>query len=284
MVNAAPTALVFGEMLFDCYAEGHFLGGAPLNFAWGLRQFGFSVGMVSAVGRDTLGAEILEFLQHADIDATHVLTGNAPTGTARVVQVDGEPQFTVQTNVAWDAIQLSLPMVYPELVYWGTAAQNTITNRATVREILSLSPRHRFFDMNLRQHYYSDELILNDLQNATIIKFNEHEWGIIKKITSSTSPADLLKLFDIKVVAVTLGSKGAELYNCSGVVRATAPHALVVNTTGAGDAFSAALAAGVLRGAAPPQILATACDAGAAVVAHQGAHVQFPVHIVEAFK
>lgn len=158
-----PTALVFGEMLFDCYEDGRRLGGAPLNFAWGLRQFDFSVGMVSAVGGDILGKELLEFLQHSDIDATHVSCGKSPTGTARVRQVDGEPQFTVETDVAWGAIKLSDPVATPDLVYWGTAAQNTAGNRAVLRQLIDLCPKHRFFDMNLRQHGYSDEHIINDL-------------------------------------------------------------------------------------------------------------------------
>jgi fructokinase len=274
-------ALAFGEVLFDCFPDRRCLGGAPLNFAWNLRQFGFRVAMVSAVGRDALGAEIRGFLDRAGIEAGWIAEHPEPTGTVDIRLTGGEPDFTINAGVAWDRIELpSLPDERPGMVYFGTVAQRTACNRATLRRLLDRRPRHRFFDMNLRQRYYTDDLILAGLRDATILKCNEAEWEVLRRITGQEKPGRLLERFPLEALALTRGVDGAELHTPEGMLRAATPRVPVVDTVGAGDAFSAALAAGILRGCAPAVLLEAACAAGAAVVQHPGAQIRLPDEII----
>ena len=280
-----PLSYSFGEVLFDCFEYGNCLGGAPLNFAWNLRQFGFPVAMVSAVGRDTFGGEILKFLDRAGIDRTWVTERPEPTGTVDVHLVHGEPDFTINEGVAWDHIEVSSkPDPTPALLYFGTVAQRSESNRNALRLLLDCNPRHRFFDINLRQRYYSDTVILDSLQHATILKLNEMEWEVVSRVTQQETPEDLLERFGLKAIALTQGEHGAELYVQEASFYAEPPTVSVVDTVGAGDAFSAVLAAGMMRDADPALILDTACAAGAAVVQQSGAHVALPDKVLKAFE
>ncbi|MBI4553161.1 MAG: carbohydrate kinase [Candidatus Latescibacteria bacterium] len=276
--------LSFGEALFDCFEDRRCLGGAPLNFAWNLRQFGFPVAVVSAVGPDRLGVEILQFLDRAGLDRTWITCRPEPTGTVDVRLVDGEPDFTINEHVAWDRIEVSVPLsLRPSLLYFGTVAQRTAHNQTALSRLLDLNPPHRLFDINLRQHYYSAAIVLDGLRHATILKLNQSEWDTIRQITAHDTPAEALERFHLDMIALTRGAEGAELYVPDGVFKAHPPPVTVVDTVGAGDAFSAALAAGVLSRADPATILDVACAAGAAVVRQPGAHVTLPDEVVTAF-
>lgn len=264
-------SLAFGEILFDCFEDRSLLGGAPLNFAWNLRQFGLPVGMVSAVGHDARGADIRSFLSTADIDARYVCEDTSPTGTVSVELDRGEPQFTIHSNVAWDHI--TLPDVLPErldLLYFGTVAQRSEANRVALDRLLCIPTGLRLFDVNLRQQYYTEERLLASLAAATVVKFNESEWEILRQLTTARTPFELLNRFDLTVVAFTRGAAGATLYTRDGFFDEPAQLVNIVDTVGAGDAFCAALAAGLLRGKAPDLVLRTACAAGAQAVQSPG--------------
>ena len=259
----------FCEIVFDRIAEVAHLGGAPLNFACYLRQFGVSVALVSAVGRDELGETAIRALTAADVDTTWVASRPQPTGTADVTLVDGDPEFEVAEGSAWEHIPPpgDLTWARPVLLYFGTVAQKTQTNRATLDSLCSSSPRHVFLDINLRPGLHSPEMVLRSLDMATILKMNETEWQVVRSVTSQDTLAGLLESYGLELIALTRGSKGAELHTPSGT------HAIggrklarVVDQVGAGDAFSAALAAGVIRGADPDHALRVAADAGAAAV------------------
>ena len=276
----------FGEIVFDRIAEVAHLGGAPLNFACYLRQFGVSVALVSAVGRDELGETAIRALTAADVDTTWVASRPQPTGTADVTLVDGDPEFEVAEGSAWEHIPPpgDLTWARPVLLYFGTVAQKTQTNRATLDSLCSSSPRHVFLDINLRPGLHSPEMVLRSLDMATILKMNETEWQVVRSVTSQDTLAGLLESYGLELIALTRGSKGAELHTPSGT------HAIggrklarVVDQVGAGDAFSAALAAGVIRGADPDHALRVAADAGAAAVQGRGAVVDLPDSLKRTF-
>ena len=283
--GGSPEAVSFGEIVFDLLEGEAHLGGAPLNFAFYLRQLGVSVALVSAVGRDALGERAVGSLAAAGIDTTWVESGTRPTGTVDVKLVDGEPQFTVSDGAAWEAIRIGgdLAGLRPELLYFGTVALKTATNRATIRTLLSLGPRHVLLDLNLRPGQYSLDLVTAALDMATIVKMNQEEWQIVREITSRETPTGLMESFGLEMIALTRGPMPAKLYvsgeeHVEDVARVT-----VADTIGAGDAFSAALAAGVIRGAPPGDVLRIACRAGAAAVEGSGALVDLPAELRSVF-
>ncbi|MDH3453309.1 MAG: PfkB family carbohydrate kinase [Gammaproteobacteria bacterium] len=277
-------SLAFGEVLFDRFKGQDVLGGAPLNFAWHLRQFGHRTAMVSAVGKDQLGAEARTFLTQADIDQSQVADRPEATGTVDVSLEGGEPTYVIHENVAWDHIELrDAALEQPDLVYFGTLAQRTEGNRETLRKLLATAPRHRLCDINLRVPFHSDSVVLDSLHQATIVKLNDAEWPIVQQLTRLPTPIQLLDRFDLEMVAMTRGEAGAVLYFKDEIRSASASSVPVVDTVGAGDAFCAALAAGTLADADPVTILAVACDAGAAIVQQRGGQGQLPDAVTRAY-
>ena len=283
--GAGPEVVSFGEIVFDLFEGEAHLGGAPLNFAFYLRQLRVSVALVSAVGRDVLGERALRSLAAAGVDAIWVESGPRPTGTVDVSLVDGEPQFTVNDGAAWEAIRFDrdLADLRPTLLYFGTVALKTSTNRATLRTLGSLGPRHVLLDLNLRPGRYSVDLVMAALDMATIVKMNEEEWRIVREMTSQESLAGLMEDFGLEMIALTRGPMPAELYVSGEEHVEEVPEVTVVDTIGAGDAFSAALAAGVIRGAPPRDVLRAACRTGAAAVEGSGALVNLPSELRNAF-
>ena len=283
--GAGPEVVSFGEIVFDLLEGEAHLGGAPLNFAFYLRQLGVSVALVSAVGRDVLGERALRSLAAAGVDAIWVKSGPRPTGTVDVSLVDGEPQFTVNDGAAWEAIRFdrNLADLRPTLLYFGTVALKTSTNRATLRTLGSLGPRHVLLDLNLRPGRYSVDLVMAALDMATIVKMNEEEWRIVREMTSQESLAGLMEDFGLEMIALTRGPMPAELYVSGEEHVEEVPEVTVVDTIGAGDAFSAAVAAGVIRGAPPRDVLRAACRTGAAAVEGSGALVNLPSELRNAF-
>ena len=189
MDKANFSCLVFGEILYDRFPDRTCLGGAALNFAWNLRQLGFPVAMISAVGRDDLGQQARDFLTRADIDQQWVAARDEPTGTVDVFLQDGQPSYTIRSGVAWDYIETMPPLDQPpDLIYYGTAAQRSPANRPGLEHLLAANPRHRFFDVNLRQDAYAEETVLFGLEAATIVKLNDDEWEQVRKSRQSPTP------------------------------------------------------------------------------------------------
>ena len=283
--GTSPETVSFGEIVFDLFEGEAHLGGAPLNFAFYLRQFGVSVALVSAVGRDALGERALRSLAAAGIDTTWVESGTRPTGTVDVSLVDGEPRFTVSDGAAWEAIRFDCDLadLRPTLLYFGTVALKTAANRATLPTLGSLGPRHILLDLNLRPGQYSLDLVTAALDMATIVKMNEEEWQIVREMTSRETPAGLMESFGLEMIALTRGSMGAKLYVSGEEYVEEVPKVTVADTIGAGDAFSAALAAGVIRGAPPRDVLRAACRTGAAAVEGPGALVDLPAELRNVF-
>ena len=280
-----PKTISFGEILFDQIDDDYHLGGAPLNFAYYLHQFDIPVALVSAIGDDRLGNIVRNRLGDSGIESTWVVTRPEPTGTAKVTLVSGTPEFSITEGCAWEHIDVSndLLKIEPSLLYVGTVAQKTAVNRFSLDVLCSLNPRHIFADINLRPNLYSPKLVLDTLQQATILKLNESEWNFVEAITSLHTPHELLDNFNLEIVAVTYGSNGAELYVPGRRFVTTGDAKSVVDPVGAGDAFAAALAAGIIQGANLEYTLNVACQTGAEVVQSRGSLVNISEDLRSAF-
>ena len=274
----------FGEVLLDCFEKKRLIGGAPLNFAWNLNQFGLPVSIVSAIGRDDDGLRLRQFVREAGIDASYLMETTAPTGTVTVTVTDGEPEFLIDENAAWDHIDSDFSSLScPGVVYFGTLAQRSKPNRHSLSKLLGRGAELSFFDVKLRQQFYTDDMLLSGMKAADIVKFNEEEWEVAQHVTGEGTLEGLLETYELQAVACTLGKRGAILVSRQGRYEAPAEEIPVVDTVGAGDAFSAALAAGWMRSADSAFILRTACAAGKAVVQHAGGQIRLPEHVASAF-
>ena len=273
MSAAPPTAFSFGETLVDIFPDHRAIGGGALNFAWYLAALGLPVAMVSAVGPDDFGAQIRQFLATAGVDVSYIIERPEPTGTVDVWIADGEPVFRINDS-AWDHIDLArTPEAPPELVYFGTVAQRTPDNRRALAKILSLNPRHRFYDVNLRPGYYTTELLEPLLRETTILKLTDEEFEIIGDWARMKTVEALMERYEIATVALTKGERGADLFVDGSVYSHPGLSVKVADVVGAGDAFSGVLGAGILLGSDPERSLEAACIAGANVVQHPSAHI-----------
>jgi len=285
MTYRTPRAVCFGEILFDRFADADYPGGAPLNFAWYLCQFGVSVAMVSAVGRDSLGDTAIALLERAGIEARWVGRRPEPTGIATVSLSDGQPTYEFTQDAAWDYIEPPLaPTLAGELVYFGTLAQRSAANRASLARVLASPFRHRVFDVNLRPGCYSDEIIADGIARASVVNMNRDEWSVIRRVAGLETPAQLVERFGLAAAVVTMGSDGAELHTPGQAFRARGAPVLPADTVGAGDAFCAVMAAAAIRGIGLGRALPVACDAGAFVASRRGAQVDLPAGLRAAFE
>ena len=280
-----PKTISFGEILFDQIDDDYHLGGAPLNFAYYLHQFNIPVALVSAIGDDRLGSIVRNRLGDSGIESTWVVTRPEPTGTAKVTLVAGTPEFSITEECAWEHIGVprDLLEIEPSLIYFGTVAQKTAANRYSLDTLCSLNPRHKFADINLRPNLYSPELVLDTLQQATILKMSESEWHFVEEVTSLHNPHELLDNLNLEIVALTHGHNGAELYVPGKKFVTMGEAKSVIDSVGAGDAFAAALATGIIQGADLGYTLRVACRAGAEVVQSRGALVNISEDLRRAF-
>jgi fructokinase len=204
-----------------------------------------------------------------------------PTGT---VNVHADGSFDIVRNVAWESIQIpeSLPKRF-DMLYFGTSAQSSQNNRVTLEKLLKYNPRHVFLDLNLRKNCYTKEIIIRSLEAATILKMNSVEWNMIRELYPTTSIEDLMNMHDLEMIALTHGKKGASIY-IPGDTREYRPSPVkTIDATGAGDAFSAVLASGILIKANITNVLASACHAGANTVSKKGAMTPLPTNIKNGF-
>lgn len=248
----------FGEILYDVYPERELLGGAPFNFLYHIRALTGSGTIISRIGNDDRGSAIREFLnRHAigqeflQIDLHH------PTGTAVVALSDaGIPSFTITEESAYDFIEQTpdadAALTNCEMLYFGTLAQRSEVSRSTLYA-LSQNAARCFFDVNLRQEYYSTEVLQRSLVLADIVKLNAEELHTIHSLFFSApysldrSASELLSHFSLTHLAVTLGEDGSWIYTPEShdFHRTTVPH--VRDTVGAGDAFAAMMCLGIMR-------------------------------------
>ena len=278
--------LVIGEILFDIFPQYERLGGAPFNFAYHMKNLGFPVRFVSRVGRDQNGAKILDRISAAGFDPADIQRDpSRPTGTVRVALDEmGVPTFHIVTDVAYDAIAYhhehhANMLASSEMLYFGTLARRTGDGRDQIGRFLEHKPPGciALCDINLRTGCYDAQSIQSSLKYADILKLNMQELQECLRVagigTDASDAVDrLMTAYNIETLALTNGDRGSELHTAKGVVRtASQPVKSMADTVGAGDAYAAMLAAGILRGCKPQQTLARATAFAADICAIEGA-------------
>lgn len=245
--------LAIGELLWDLLPSGKEIGGAPANCCFRLSQLGVRARMATRIGEDSLGNELASILAHRGFDLSLVQRDpSLPTGTVDVrLSADGSPDFTINTGVAYDALQASPELLSAAaesaLLCFGTLIQRTRAAQAAVLELLKVAPQAtRFLDINLRKDCYSRDTIGASLEHATILKLNSGEVDTVARLlglgvsTERARVAELLNLFELECVLVTRGAHGVFALHRSGE-EADLPGipVAVADTVGSGDSFSA---------------------------------------------
>ncbi len=249
-----------GEILWDLLPDGKKLGGAPANFAYHAQALGAQSFVITAVGDDSLGKEIVDQLNDIHLETNYIEISHIhPTGTVEVkLDKYGKPDFIIHNDVAWDYISFSQTVddLAGELgaVCFGSLAQRSEISRNSIREMIEATPDQclRIFDINLRQNYYNFEIINESLSLANCFKLNEDEFPIVANMFSiSGSEQEILNeflyRFDLRIIALTKGKEGSVLHTREESSFLKSTEVEVVDTVGAGDAFTADLGLGLLR-------------------------------------
>jgi fructokinase len=279
-----------GEMLWDLFPEGRQMGGAPANFAYITSLLGNRGIAASRLGQDDLGREAMNRLTDLGLETTFLQEdAEHPTGTVRVkVDEHGQPCFEISQSVAWDYLewtpQWESLAAQADAVCFGSLAQRSPRSQATIQNFLQATRPQclRVFDVNLRQKFYSAEIISASMKAASIVKLNHEELPKIMRLLASSetfagagseesSARRLLDLYQLQLVCVTRGDHGSLLVR--GKVCDAHPgfRVKVADTVGAGDAFTAALVHEYLRGASLAEMNETANQIGAWVASESGA-------------
>src|SRR5271170_2684212 len=273
-----------GELLWDLFPAGAQLGGAPANFAYIASLLGDEGIPASRLGQDSLGTDAIRRLGELGLSTEFIQKdADHPTGTVKVeVDRTGQPRFEVAESVAWDFLewtpQWQKLAEQADAVCFGSLAQRSEHSRATIRRFLPALRKSavRVFDVNLRQDFYSMDVLAESMKLATIVKLNHEELPKIMrlfKLQTSGEEASARQLLshEVKLVCVTRGSRGSLLVSADECSEHPGFKVKVVDTVGAGDAFTAALVHGYLRGTSLAQINETANRVGAWVASQSGA-------------
>lgn len=268
-----------GEILWDMLPSGKMLGGAPANFAYHASQAGHKAVVVSAVGNDQPGDEIISVLNSHNI-CHEIQRTPLPTGTVSVTLSDnGIPTYEITRDTAWDNIsfspQLARMASLCRAVCFGTLAQRSALSRETILSFVKATPADclKVFDINLRQHFYSAEIIEQSLHLCDTLKINDDELITITALLSlGNNPChEIMQRYNIATVIVTCGIYGSYIHTADDSSFLPTPRVKVADTVGAGDAFTAAFITSVLNGDDIATAHRHAVDLSALVCTHTGA-------------
>lgn len=280
------TVIGMGEVLWDMLPTGKVLGGAPVNFAYHASQLGAMGVAISAVGDDELGREIMNTVDEKEIKNC-IAVNNYPTSTVGVTLKEGKPEYTIYENVAWDFIEL-LPEAIQVLkeadaICFGTLAQRSWNSREAIQAALKLVPKTclKVYDINLRQKYYSKELIQESLQVANVFKINDDEVELFKELfgfegTETEVCQKIKETYWLNYLALTKGESGSYLFGKDEVLYLPTPVVSVEDTVGAGDSFTSAMVMGILNKRPLKEIHQKAVEISAFVCTQKGATPVLP--------
>ncbi len=293
-----------GEALFDCLPEGRKLGGAPANFAYHVSQFGLNGCAISAIGDDELGEEIVETFEKVGLN--HILPKvEQPTGTVQVtLDENGIPQYEICLGVAWDNIPLTKEMLdvahNAQAICFGSLAQRSETSRKTIQAFLDAAPKDalRVFDINLRQNWYSAEIIADSLHRANILKINDEELDVVATMLLGVPSIpgqliaenpektcavcrDLIAKYDLQMLILTCGAIGSYVFTDKEESYVATPKVKVADTVGAGDSFTATFVAQILLGKSIREAHEKAVAVSAYVCTQNGAMPELPEELKE---
>jgi fructokinase len=284
-----PLVVGLGELLWDLFPNGKQLGGAPANFAYITALLGDCGVVASRVGDDRLGQEALWHLKSNGLNINHVQRdAQHPTGTVKVeVDAKGQPEYHITENVAWDFMEFSEDWISlarsTHAVCFGSLAQRSAVSRATIKTFLSALPSFAIgiFDVNLRQSYFTSEVLRDSARFAKVLKLNHEEFPRFLDLTlcplKNSERTDvaaarwLCREFGIQLVCVTRGPNGSLLATASSQDEHPGFRVKIADTVGAGDAFTATMVHHALRGSALQTINRAANRMGAWVASQEGA-------------
>lgn len=283
-----------GEILWDIFPDGPRFGGAPANFACSAAELAKSsanVSMLSAVRNDELGQAAISALQERGVDTTSVQISPKPTGNVMVgLDVTGTASYRFAEDSAWDHLEwndrLRKLAVNCDAVCFGTLGQRSEQSRDSIRKFIGEMPASalRILDVNLRSPFFSEDLILDSLSRANVLKLNETELRLIAASTNCHgTPVEtmqkLARKYQLRSVTLTLGADGAILLSDGIVSELPGVPVSVVDTVGAGDAFTAAMVLGLLSGVNVESINRFAMRVASYVCSQRGATMAFPVDL-----
>ena len=277
-----------GEALWDCLPEGRKLGGAPANFAYHTSQFGNEAYAVSAVGNDELGDETIQAFEEKKLNYA-LPRVDFPTGTVQLtLDGDGIPSYDIKEGAAWDNIPFT-----PELealarrsraVCFGSLAQRSEVSRQTIYRFLDSTPKDclRIFDINLRQNFYSKEIIRESLRRCNILKINDEELVIIGRMFGYPGMDFenkcwlILGKYNLDILVLTCGVNGSYVFSKGAMSYYETPKVKVADTVGAGDSFTGSFVASLLAGKPVAEAHRIAVNVSAYVCTQNGAMPQLP--------
>ena len=279
-----------GEALWDMLPEGKKIGGAPANFAYHVSQLGLESCVVSAIGNDALGNEILDVFHEKDLKY-QLEKVNFPTGTVQVdLDAEGVPCYEIKEGVAWDNIPFTEALQTLALstrsVCFGSLAQRSKVSRKTINRFLDTMPdgegQCKIFDINLRQNFYDKEIIENSLNKCNILKINDEELVIISRmfgypgIDLQDTCWKLINKYELKMLILTCGTNGSYVFASGEVSFLETPNVNVADTVGAGDSFTAAFCASIIKGKSVREAHKLAVDVSAYICTQSGAMPALP--------
>ncbi len=277
-----------GEVLWDIFPDKIKLGGAPANFAFHSSEMGLNGFVISTIGSDVHGDKILSELQSKSLN--HIIEKvSYPTGTVLVkVDKDGVPEYEICENVAWDNIPFTYEMEElakrTDAVCFGSLAQRSPISRETINRFIDAVPTHAFkiFDVNLRQHFYTKQIIEDSLHKSNVLKINESEKEILSSMfeyVESDELSFITKLMDnyqLKIVILTNGDKGSSVFTNEKHFYCETLKVEVIDTVGAGDSFTAAFISSLLSGETIEKSHQFAVNVSAFVCTQLGAMAKLP--------
>ena len=249
-----------GEILFDVFPTGSQLGGAPANFAYHAAQHGLHSVTVSAIGKDSLGEKALHLLQEKNLEHELPIV-NFPTGSVQVtLDQEGVPSYEIKRDVAWDNIPFNDKIrqiaTHTRSVCWGTLAQRNEISRNSIYCFLDHTPKDslKIFDINLRQNFYTKEIIKESLRRCNILKINDEELVTIGRLFGypgldmENKCWLILGKYSLDMLVLTCGVNGSYVFAPGFMSYQKTPKVDVTDTVGAGDSFTGTFCAGILKG------------------------------------
>ena len=290
------TVTGIGEALWDCLPEGRKFGGAPTNFAYHCSQFGLDAWAASAIGDDELGDEILDICKGVNLQ---VICPKVPyeTGTVQVtLDQKGIPQYNIKKGVAWDNIpysdELAQLALRTDAVCFGSLAQRSSVSRDTIRRFIDNMPVDalKVFDINLRQNFFTKEVIEESLNLCNVLKINDEELVTVSRLFGWLAESDedfetvwknidfksccrnIQTKYNLRMLILTCGVNGSYVFTPDGEISELGtPKVEVADTVGAGDSFTAAFVSSILLGKTVKEAHQRAVDVSAFVCTQHGA-------------
>lgn len=282
-----------GEALWDVMPEGKKMGGAPANFAYHMSQFGIESRVVSAVGNDNLGNEIIDHFKKHNLKSEIAIVPY-PTGTVQVtLDSNGIPGYDIKENVAWDNIPFT-PAIKAlakkaRAVCFGSLAQRNVVSRQTINKFLDTMPdgdgQYKIFDINLRQGFFNKETLCESMRKCNILKINDEELVTVSRlfgypgIDLQDKCWILLSKYNLKMLILTCGVNGSYVFTPGCVSFVDTPKVDVADTVGAGDSFTASFVAAILNGASITDAHKIAVRISAYVCTQNGAMPELPDYL-----